>query len=151
EGRSGPQEAENDEGVSEKVDQEEIGAQGSPEAPLGAKARGSFNVRRRTSTDALLEPAQRLRRRRRFRHLTSSSNRGERRRPAPPPAMHSPLGANSIHGKAVIGGDRSADHGLCENGSFRFEEVRYAGDLQNPDHGGVLRLAFGVQDSLWRA
>jgi hypothetical protein len=71
EGRSGPQEAENDEGVSEKVDQEEIGAEGSPEAPLGAQARGSFNVRRRTSTDALVEPAQRLRRRWRFRRLTS--------------------------------------------------------------------------------
>ncbi|MFZ0988253.1 MAG: hypothetical protein WAN27_11035, partial [Xanthobacteraceae bacterium] len=58
EGRSGPQEAENDEGVSEKVDQEEVGAQGRPEAPLGAKARGSFNTR--TGADALLEPAQRL-------------------------------------------------------------------------------------------
>src|SRR5262249_12075936 len=31
------------------------------------------------------------------------------------PALHSPLGANSIHGKALIGGDRSADRGLCEN------------------------------------
>jgi hypothetical protein len=71
EGRSGPQEAENDEGVSEKVDQEEVGAQGRPEAPLGAKARGPFNASRRTGADALVEPAQRLRRRWRFRHLTS--------------------------------------------------------------------------------
>jgi hypothetical protein len=150
EGRSGPQEAENDEGVSEKVDQEEVGAQGRSEAPLGAQAHGFSNARRRTGTDALLEPAQRLRRRWRFRHLTSSSKRGERRRQAPPPALHSPLGANSIHGKAVIGGDWPADRGLYENGSFRFEEVRYAGDLQNPDHGRVLRFASGVQDSVWR-
>ena len=69
EGRSGPEEAENDEGVSEKVDQEEVGAQGRPEAPLGAKARGSFNAR--TGADALMEPAQRLRRRWRYRRLTS--------------------------------------------------------------------------------
>ena len=61
EGRSGPQEAENTEGVSEKVDQEEGGAQGRPEAPLGAKARGTCDAR--TSADALVEPAQRLRRR----------------------------------------------------------------------------------------
>jgi hypothetical protein len=69
EGRSGPQEAENDEGVSEKVDQEEVGAQGRPEAPLGAKARSSFNAR--TGADALVEPAKRLRRRWRYRRLTS--------------------------------------------------------------------------------
>jgi hypothetical protein len=69
EGRSGPQEAENDEDVSEKVDQEEVGAQGRPEAPLGAKARGSFNAR--TGADALVEPAQRLRRRWRYRRLIS--------------------------------------------------------------------------------
>ena len=71
EGRSGPQEAENDKGVSEKVDQKEVGAQGRSEAPLGAEARGSFNARRRTGADALVEPAQRLRRRWRFRRLTS--------------------------------------------------------------------------------
>ena len=63
EGRSGPQEAENDEGVGEKAGQEEVGAQGRPEAPFGAKARGSFDARRRTGPDALVEPAQRLRRR----------------------------------------------------------------------------------------
>jgi len=56
EGRSGPQEAENDEGVSEKVDQEEVGAKGRPEAPLGAKARG--NARPRTLADAVVEPAR---------------------------------------------------------------------------------------------
>src|SRR5262249_3084237 len=69
--RSGPQEAENGESVSEKVEQEEVGAQGRPEAPLGAKARGSFNARRRTGADAFVEPAQRLRRRWRYRRLTS--------------------------------------------------------------------------------
>jgi hypothetical protein len=78
EGRSGAQEAENNEGVSEKVDQEEAGAQGSPEAPFGAKARGSFNAR--TGADAFVEPAQRLRRRWRPRRLTSIEQRGERRR-----------------------------------------------------------------------
>jgi hypothetical protein len=71
EGRSGPQEAENDEGVSEKVDQEEVGAQGRPKAPLGAKARGPFNACRRTGADAPVESAQRLRRRWRHRRLTS--------------------------------------------------------------------------------
>src|SRR5262249_41990119 len=71
EGRSGPQEAENDKGVSEKVDQEEVGAQGRSEAPLGAEVRGSFSACRRTGADALVEPAQRLRRRWRFRRLTS--------------------------------------------------------------------------------
>jgi hypothetical protein len=69
EGCSGPQEAQNDEGVSEKVDQKEGGAQGRPEAPLGAEARGSFNASRRTGANALVEPAQRLRRRRRRRRL----------------------------------------------------------------------------------
>jgi hypothetical protein len=63
EGRSGPQEAENSESVSEKINQEEIGAQGRPEAALGAKARGSFDARGRAGADALVEPAQRLRRR----------------------------------------------------------------------------------------
>src|SRR5262249_31533509 len=44
---------------------------------------------------------------------------GERRRQAPPPALHSPLGANSIHGNAVIGGNRSsADLGLSRIGHF---------------------------------
>lgn len=71
EGRSGPQEAESDEGVSEKVDQEEVGPQGRPEAPLGAKARGSFNARPRAGADALVEPAQRFRRRWRYRRLIS--------------------------------------------------------------------------------
>jgi len=74
EGRSGAQEAENNEGVSEKVDQEEAGAQGSPEAPFGAKARGSFNAR--TGADALVEPAQRLRRRWRPRRLASIEQTG---------------------------------------------------------------------------
>jgi hypothetical protein len=71
EGRSGSQEAQDSQGIREKVDQEEIGAQGRPEASLGAEARGSFNARSRTDADALVEPAQRLRRRGRFRHLTS--------------------------------------------------------------------------------
>src|SRR5262249_16234862 len=71
EGRSGPQEAEDDEGVSEKLDQEEVGPQGRPKAPLGTKARGSFNARRRTGANALVEPAQRLRRRWRQRRLIS--------------------------------------------------------------------------------
>ncbi|MGE5367649.1 MAG: hypothetical protein ACM3PO_10355 [Betaproteobacteria bacterium] len=71
EGRSGPQEAESDEGVSEKVDQEEVGPQGRPEAPFGAKARGSFNARPRGGADALVEPAQRFRRRWRYRRLIS--------------------------------------------------------------------------------
>jgi hypothetical protein len=70
EGRSGPQEAENAEGIGEKVDQEEVGSQGRPEAPLGAKARGSCNAR--AGANALVEPAQRLRRRwRRQRRLIS--------------------------------------------------------------------------------
>jgi hypothetical protein len=97
EGRSGPQEAQNDEGVSQTVDQEEVGAQSRPEAPLGAETRGAFNACRRTGADALVEPAQRLRRRRRRRRLTLSSKGKTRRRRAPPPALHSPVGLNSIH------------------------------------------------------
>ena len=72
EGRSGPQEAQDDEGVSEKIDQEEeVGAPGRPKAPLGTKASGSFNARRRTGANALVESARRLRRRWRQRRLIS--------------------------------------------------------------------------------
>jgi hypothetical protein len=76
EGRSGPQEA---------VDQEEIGAQSRPKAPLGAKARGTVDACRRTGADALVEPAQRLRwrwRRRRPIATAKGKKRGgaERRR-----------------------------------------------------------------------
>jgi hypothetical protein len=67
EGRSGPQEAQNDEGVSQTVGQEEVGPQSRPEAPLGAETRGAC---RRTGADALVEPAQRLRRRWRRQRLT---------------------------------------------------------------------------------
>jgi hypothetical protein len=70
EGRSGPQEAQNDEGVSQTVDQEEVGPQSRPEAPLGAETRGVLSACRRTGADALVEPAQRLRRRWRRRRLT---------------------------------------------------------------------------------
>ena len=58
EGRSGSQEAQDGEGVSEKVDQEKNSAQVRSEAPLGAEARGSFNARRRTGANALVEPAE---------------------------------------------------------------------------------------------
>ena len=72
EGRSGPKEAEDDQGVSEKIDQEEeVGAPGRPKAPLGTKASGSFNARRRTGANALVESARRLRRRWRQRRLIS--------------------------------------------------------------------------------
>ena len=65
EGRSGPQEAESDEGVSEKVDQEKVGSQGGSQAPsLGTQARGAPDAGSRTSADAFMEPAERLRRRR---------------------------------------------------------------------------------------
>ena len=71
ESRSGTQEAQDTEGVGKKVIQEENGAQSRPEAPFGAKARGSFNARPRTGADALVEPARRFRRRWRYRRLTS--------------------------------------------------------------------------------
>jgi hypothetical protein len=56
EGCSGPQEAQNDEGVGEAVDQEKVGAQSRPEAPLGAETRS--DACRGTGADALVEPAQ---------------------------------------------------------------------------------------------
>src|SRR5262249_24930129 len=104
EGRSGPQEAQNDGGVSEAVDQEEIGAQSCPEAPLGAEACSDACCG--TGADALVEPAQRLRRRwRRRRSIATAQGQKTRRRRAPPPALHSPVGLNSIHSKAMVGGD----------------------------------------------
>jgi hypothetical protein len=105
EGRSGPQEAQNDEGLSKAVDQEEISAQSCPEAPFGAEA-CSVDACRGTGADALVEPAQRLRRRwRRRRSLATAQGQKTRRRLAPPPALHSPVGLNSIHSKARVGGD----------------------------------------------
>jgi hypothetical protein len=65
EGRSGTQEAQNDEVGGETFDQEKVGAQGCPEAPFGAEARGSVNAGGRTGADALVEPAERFWRRRR--------------------------------------------------------------------------------------
>jgi hypothetical protein len=65
EGRSGPQEAQNDESVGETLDQEEVCPQeGCPEASLGAEARSAFDAGR-TGANAVLEPTGRLRRRRR--------------------------------------------------------------------------------------
>jgi hypothetical protein len=114
EGRSGSQEAQNDQGVGEAFDQEEVGAQSRPEAPLGGEAGSSVDACRRTGPDALVEPAQRLRRRWRRQRLRAIEQRKRRRRRAPPPALHSPVGLNSI---------------LYEYWSVRLEEVRYAGDL----------------------
>lgn len=58
EGRSGPQEAQNDEVGGEALEQEKVSAQGSPEAPFGIEARGSGNAGCRAGADALVEPAQ---------------------------------------------------------------------------------------------
>src|SRR5215472_18944728 len=55
---------------------------------------------------------------------------------------------------ALMAKQRSAAVGLLVAGLpeavSRFEEVRNAGDLQNSDHGRVLRFATGVQDPVWR-
>jgi hypothetical protein len=58
EGRSGPQEAQNDKVGGETFDQEKGGAQGGAEAPFGAEAQGSVNACGRTGADALVEPAE---------------------------------------------------------------------------------------------
>lgn len=81
EGRSGPQEAQNDEGLSEAVDQEEISAQSCPEAPFGAEA-CSVDACRGTGADALVEPAQRLRRRWRRRRSLATAQ-GQKNAAAP--------------------------------------------------------------------
>ena len=49
----------------ENKGEEKIRAQGCPEAPFGAEARGSVNAGGRTGADALVEPAERFWRRRR--------------------------------------------------------------------------------------
>jgi len=98
EGRSGSQEAQDGESVSKKeVDQEN--AQGRPEAPLGAEARGSFDAYRRTGANARMEPAKRLWRRWRWRQrrLVSEGKGGEGRRQAAPPALL------SLHCMALAG------------------------------------------------
>ena len=67
EGRSGPQATEGNEGGGEAVDQEKVGPQGCAQAPLGAEARSC----RRTGAGAVVEPAERLWRRWRYRRLVS--------------------------------------------------------------------------------
>jgi hypothetical protein len=70
EGSCVPQEAQNDKGVGETLDQEEIGPQkGRSEASFGAKARSSFDAGRRTGAHAVVESAKRLWRRWRQRRL----------------------------------------------------------------------------------
>ena len=98
EGRSGSQEAQDGESVSKKeVDQEN--AQGRPEAPLAAEARGSFDAYRRTGANARMEPAKRLWRRWRWRQrrLVSEGKGGEGQRQAAPPALL------SLHCMALAG------------------------------------------------
>jgi hypothetical protein len=68
EGRSGAQATEGNEGCREAVDQEKVGPQGCPQAPLGAETRSRP---RRTGAGAVLEPTERLWRRWRYRRLVS--------------------------------------------------------------------------------
>ena len=65
EGRSGAQKAQDSKGGGKAVDQEKVGSQGGSQAPsLGTQARGAPDAGSRTSADAFMEPAERLRRRR---------------------------------------------------------------------------------------
>ena len=65
EGRSGAQKAQDSKGGGKAVDQEKVGSQGGSQAPpLGTQARGDPDASGRTSADAFMEPAERLRRRR---------------------------------------------------------------------------------------
>jgi hypothetical protein len=55
EGRSGPQATEGNESCREAVDQEKVGSQGCPQAPVGAETRSRP---RRTGAGAVLEPTE---------------------------------------------------------------------------------------------